>query len=422
MATLLLATVTPAAIGAAPTLEQRVTVRPVSTSVPIQRIHSGLTAVDLSRPCREYAQPDRDRASAREDTGMIICGPTSGGRQSTNTPDPMPTPDAEPSPEFAFDFFAQNDDFVAEDTSSTVNALLLAFLSMAVYSEESTADNFHSELSAKLSPQGVFDITVFNDFGTGADVAVVSIPDAVIVAFRGTSSNGTDNPVADYSTNAAAAMIDESIGDSVGRVHEGYWEAVDSVYEDVLDVIESELQGTRKLWITGHSLGGASATVLAARLHYNEDVPVQGLVIYGSPRVGNDDFRDATTLPGAGGIALADVTQRWEMYGDPATRYPQNFKEWICHQRVLGKCVIPGLLTTEYVHIGTTNTIEYERTETGTVYTVDYDTGEIDHIVPPIIGLAGLGDIHMEYEDALQAELERVLSQNGDNDIAPFMP
>jgi triacylglycerol lipase len=52
-----------------------------------------------------------------------------------------------------------------------------------------------------------------------------------------------------------------------------------------------QLKG-RKLVITGHSLGASMATIIAARLNVGDFI-VDGLYTYGSPRVGNDKFRDS---------------------------------------------------------------------------------------------------------------------------------
>jgi triacylglycerol lipase len=44
------------------------------------------------------------------------------------------------------------------------------------------------------------------------------------------------------------------------------------------------------LWITGHSLGAALATLAVAKLRMEDDRPVNGLYTYGSPRVGDRIF------------------------------------------------------------------------------------------------------------------------------------
>lgn len=45
----------------------------------------------------------------------------------------------------------------------------------------------------------------------------------------------------------------------------------------------------KKLYVTGHSLGGAMATICASRLSA-QGMNVEGLYTYGSPRVGDGEF------------------------------------------------------------------------------------------------------------------------------------
>lgn len=47
--------------------------------------------------------------------------------------------------------------------------------------------------------------------------------------------------------------------------------------------------------MTGHSLGGALATLFAAHLHIL-NYQVDTFYTYGSPRIGNSDFADAVSL------------------------------------------------------------------------------------------------------------------------------
>jgi len=64
-------------------------------------------------------------------------------------------------------------------------------------------------------------------------------------------------------------------------------EALEEVWSDLLPHL-TQLDGKGcKLWVTGHSLGAALATLCAGR--YNN---VQGVYTFGSPRVGNDGFKE----------------------------------------------------------------------------------------------------------------------------------
>lgn len=77
--------------------------------------------------------------------------------------------------------------------------------------------------------------------------------------------------------------------------HSGFLSCFSNIYDDVLEWLNAEEQRTqfKQLTLTGHSLGGAVATLLAyhlaqSRLHTKQNMRV---VTFGSPRVGNHAFR-----------------------------------------------------------------------------------------------------------------------------------
>ncbi|CAL8471597.1 g11139 [Coccomyxa elongata] len=83
-------------------------------------------------------------------------------------------------------------------------------------------------------------------------------------------------------------------------VHEGFLRAYDSVRTRVLGVVDEVLTGSEDSWhvyVTGHSLGGALATLcsfeLANRRYRHGGEPEITMYNYGSPRVGNAAFARA---------------------------------------------------------------------------------------------------------------------------------
>ena len=76
-----------------------------------------------------------------------------------------------------------------------------------------------------------------------------------------------------------------------GKVHSGFLRAFIDI-SDRLDAIVQARQPGQRIWLTGHSLGGALATLAAAHLGPG---PIQGLYTFGCPRVGNAAF--AGVLP-----------------------------------------------------------------------------------------------------------------------------
>jgi triacylglycerol lipase len=130
---------------------------------------------------------------------------------------------------------------------------------------------------------------------------VASNENFIIVAFRGTETRlrskqpDDDDIVNDLMTDVRIFLVPCERG---GKVHEGFKQALDAVWWDgeqegrpikglkhYLD--ELSTQKERPVWFTGHSLGAALATLAA-----NRYVRVQGLYSFGSPRVGDLEFKN----------------------------------------------------------------------------------------------------------------------------------
>jgi triacylglycerol lipase len=71
------------------------------------------------------------------------------------------------------------------------------------------------------------------------------------------------------------------------KVHKGFKEGLDEVWEMLHTYLEDLRQKNKKIWITGHSLGAALANLAGDRYKDN----LQGLYTFGSPRVGNNDSK-----------------------------------------------------------------------------------------------------------------------------------
>ena len=111
-----------------------------------------------------------------------------------------------------------------------------------------------------------------------------------IVAFRGSEiwkkkeTFDLKEVFAEINTNVDIWLTDWQQG---GKVHRGFKEALDEVWPDLLPYIRGLHNKGCKIWITGHSLGGALATLFASQ--YNS---AQGVYTFGSPRVGNKVFKE----------------------------------------------------------------------------------------------------------------------------------
>ncbi|MDA3957613.1 lipase family protein [Oceanispirochaeta sp.] len=122
--------------------------------------------------------------------------------------------------------------------------------------------------------------------GKGTEVMIAWSSRAAIVSFRGTELKSR-SALHEILTNLNALPVAFEGG---GMVHKGFLQGLEEVWggdEGLHLFLESMLDDhpERPLWICGHSLGGALASLCFARLPR-----AKGLYLYGSPRVGDQDF------------------------------------------------------------------------------------------------------------------------------------
>lgn len=103
----------------------------------------------------------------------------------------------------------------------------------------------------------------------------------LLLAFRGTQPTRLKDWMSDLDIDL--------VGGPGGKVHEGFLVALSYVWRDIWQFISNH-RNRRPLWVTGHSLGAALATLAVAKLRLEKDEPVNGLYTFGQPRTGNREF------------------------------------------------------------------------------------------------------------------------------------
>lgn len=76
-----------------------------------------------------------------------------------------------------------------------------------------------------------------------------------------------------------------------GKIHQGFRDALSYIWTDLRNTLKAN-RGSRTLWVTGHGLGGAQATLAVTKLRQEKKQTTNGLYTFGSPRVGNKIFAD----------------------------------------------------------------------------------------------------------------------------------
>lgn len=112
---------------------------------------------------------------------------------------------------------------------------------------------------------------------------ILESPEAVVVAFRGTSST------ADWISDAIATQIKLRYLKEKNLVHQGFAAIYHSTRRDIHAALAG-LPRDKPLYVTGHSLGAALATLCAVDLAENAGCATPRLFTYGSPRVGDPAF------------------------------------------------------------------------------------------------------------------------------------
>ena len=73
-----------------------------------------------------------------------------------------------------------------------------------------------------------------------------------------------------------------------GKVHSGFMDAFVVVREKIFTAMVRARENNKKLYLSGHSLGGALATIAAADSNFNiGSTPIEGIYTYGMPKTSN---------------------------------------------------------------------------------------------------------------------------------------
>ncbi len=141
---------------------------------------------------------------------------------------------------------------------------------------------------------------------------VINGEPAIIVAFR-----GSQEPQDFIQDAKFTRTVLSTTDDIVAEVHQGFLEDFEAINVAVVAAVRNLLatQPTARIYITGHSLGGGIA-ILAGLEFSRQGLPVENVITFGQPRVGNYAF--AAIYWGA----LGDRTFHVINANDPVPLFP----------------------------------------------------------------------------------------------------
>jgi triacylglycerol lipase len=187
-------------------------------------------------------------------------------------------------PYYDYDYFKHYKLFSFQYKSITfnmINAWWLIEAAALAYAEKNIAALF-------LKNAGFKNVRYFS--GKSSQCYVIHNDQYIIIAFNGIDRNIHNDPtkftdiIAKINSNYNMQLVDSG---RVGKVHRGFKDGLDEIWEYLQNYLNQIHQNIRTVWITGHSTGAALATLAADR--YGN---VQGLYTFGSPMVGDQEFKN----------------------------------------------------------------------------------------------------------------------------------
>jgi triacylglycerol lipase len=141
----------------------------------------------------------------------------------------------------------------------------------------------YASASSIAANEGIF----VEDEATHAAAVIQDRGDCIMIAFRGSKSPE------DFIKDAEFWLTNYGPGYR-SQVHHGFasdWRAIRNEVKARLEFLLEGASSRCKVFITGHSLGGALAVLAADEINRCR-IPVAAVYTFGAPRVGNGPFRD----------------------------------------------------------------------------------------------------------------------------------
>lgn len=182
-------------------------------------------------------------------------------------------------------------DFIREHFLKKVNALVGENKSIIIATLINKIDYDHQAEIAKLKGNlQEFNFKLIKTFDKkGTQAILVDANDYLVLSFRGTEPDSLSDIKSDTRGNIVKCS------ESEGNIHSGFRDSFNYIRRDVEEEINKSEYANKPLFLTGHSLGGALATVATKFLTHKGGIAA--CYTFGSPRVGNDDWVNNIKTP-----------------------------------------------------------------------------------------------------------------------------
>jgi hypothetical protein len=149
--------------------------------------------------------------------------------------------------------------------------------------------------------------------GFDPEVVLIDHEDIIIMLFRGTDDVNHNRWAEWIGTdfNIAKQTSDQVLNGS--KVHKGFWKSFELIRGDLMSVLEDLYGKNKKIWLSGHSLGGAMAILTGTYLKA-KGYDIANIYTYSAPSaVGDKEFTQLSN------DLLKDKIHRFEYSLDPVS-------------------------------------------------------------------------------------------------------